>query len=88
MNTFEFSEELAEVLPGAPPVLYSLMGLVPEPERYSYNFEGNSQLLDHAFVSRALWQRAEVDVVHLNTDFPALPGLTASDHDPLLVLLR
>jgi predicted extracellular nuclease len=88
MNTFEFSDELAEVLPGAPPVLYSLMGLVPEPKRYSYNFEGNSQLLDHAFVSQALRQGAEVDVVHLNTDFPALPGLTASDHDPLLVLLR
>jgi predicted extracellular nuclease len=87
MNTFEFSDELARVLPGSPPVLYSLMRRVPGPERYSYNYEGNSQLLDHAFVSQALTE-AEIDLVHLNTDFPARPGLTASDHDPLVVLLR
>jgi predicted extracellular nuclease len=84
MNTFEFSDELAELLPGSPAVLYPLMPLVPQKERYSYNYEGNSQTLDHVFVSPALRSSAELDVVHLNTDFPAIPGLTASDHDPLV----
>ena len=88
MNTFEFSDELAELLPGAVPVLYPLIPGVPAEERYSYNYEGNSQTLDHVFVSRALLSGAELDVVHLNADFPALPGETASDHDPLVARFR
>lgn len=88
MNTFEFSDELAELLPGSPAALHPLMALIPPEERYSYNYEGNSQTLDHVFVSRALLRGAELDVVHLNTDFPALPGRTASDHDPLVARFR
>ena len=88
MNTFESSDELAQLLPGSPAVLHPLMPLVPPEERYSYNYEGNSQVLDHVFASRGLVGRAELDVVHLNTDFPALPGLTASDHEPLVARFR
>ncbi|MGH7508608.1 MAG: endonuclease/exonuclease/phosphatase family protein [Gemmatimonadales bacterium] len=88
MNTFEFSDELAELLPGTPAALHPLMPLVPAGERYSYNYEGNSQALDHVFVSRALRPGAELDVVHLNADFPALPERTASDHDPLVARFR
>jgi predicted extracellular nuclease len=88
MNTFEFSDELADMLPGSPTTLYPLLPLVPAAERYSYNYEGNSQALDHIFVSRALVRGAELDVLHLNTDFPALPGRTASDHDPLVARFR
>jgi len=84
MNTFEFSDELAEVLPGRPALLHPLLGLVPERERYTYNYEGNSQALDHVFVTRALRDGAELDVVHLNVDFPAPQGLTASDHELLV----
>lgn len=84
MNTFEFSRELGQTLPGSPPALYQLLIQVPENERYSYNYEGNSQTLDHVFVSRALRPVAELDIVHLNVDFPALPGQTASDHDPVI----
>lgn len=88
MNTFEYSDELAELLPGSPAVLHPLMPLVPPEDRYSYNYEGNSQALDHVFVSGALLRGAELDVVHLNADFPALPGKTASDHDPLVARFR
>ncbi len=88
MNTFEFSPELGQVLPGSPQILYPLLVGLPENERYSFNFEGNSQTLDHAFVSRALRERAEMDIVHLNVDYPALPGSTASDHDPVLLRVR
>jgi predicted extracellular nuclease len=88
MNTFEFSPELARTLPGSPPALYQLLFRIPEKDRYSYNYEGNSQTLDHVFVSPALRPLAELDIVHLNVDFPALPGRTASDHDPLLARFR
>jgi predicted extracellular nuclease len=84
MNTFEFTDELAETLPGSPAVLHPLLGLLPPADRYTYNYEGNSQALDHVFVTEALLPGAELDVVHLNADFPALPGRTASDHDPLV----
>jgi predicted extracellular nuclease len=88
MNTFEFSPELGQVLPGSPQILYPLLFGIPENERYSFNFEGNSQTLDHAFLSRALRGRAEMDIVHLNVDYPAFPGSTASDHDPVLLRVR
>ena len=86
MNTFETSDDLAAVLPGAPPLLTNLILGVPEPERYTYNFEGNSQALDHIFVTGNLAAAAEVDVVHLNVDFPS--EQRASDHDPLVAGFR
>ena len=43
INDFEFSETV-EILEGE--VLTSLMNTLPKPERYSYVFEGNSQVLD------------------------------------------
>ena len=87
MNTFEFADELATLLPGEPPVLHPLSQRVPSAERYSYNFEGNSQALDHAFVTRSLLSGAELEYVHLNADFYAAPGRMASDHDPVLLHL-
>ncbi len=88
LNTFEFSDEVAEMLPGSPPILQSLWPMVQPSDRYTYNYEGNSQVLDHILVTRALSGGAELDVLHLNVDFPALPGATASDHDALVARLR
>ena len=85
MNTFEFTDDLAVFLPGRPPLLQPLAGRVPAAERYSYNYEGNSQALDHAFVTATLERGAELDYVHLNADFPSRPGAAASDHDPLVL---
>lgn len=82
MNTFETSDDLSEILPGAPPLLTNLIAQVAQPERYSYIFEGNSQALDHIFVTRNLATAAAADVVHLNVDFPSDPP--ASDHDPVV----
>ncbi|HEX6106850.1 MAG TPA: endonuclease/exonuclease/phosphatase family protein [Gemmatimonadales bacterium] len=87
MNTFEFTDALSRVLPGEPPLLFPLAPLVPPAERYTYNFEGNSQALDHVFVTRALRAGAELDAVHLNVDFPARGGVTVSDHEPLVARL-
>lgn len=64
-------------------VLNNLTFTLPEDERYSYVFEGNSQAIDHALVSDNLLASTEYDVVHINSEFAD----QASDHDPLLVRL-
>lgn len=56
---------------------------LPENERYSYNYQGNSQALDHIFVSNNLKNHTELDPIHVNSDFTDMSG-RASDHDPLL----
>ena len=77
INDFEFSETV-EILEGG--VLTSLMNTLPKPERYSYVFEGNSQVLDQILVSDNLLDGFPIayDVVHVNSEFAD----QASDHDP------
>ncbi|HKX47137.1 MAG TPA: lamin tail domain-containing protein [Gaiellaceae bacterium] len=77
INDFEFSETV-EILEGG--VLTSLMTTLPKPERYSYVFEGNSQVLDQILVSDSILDGfpTAYDVVHVNSEFAD----QASDHDP------
>jgi predicted extracellular nuclease len=77
INDFEFSETVS-ILEGG--VLTSLMNTLPKPERYSYVFEGNSQVLDQILVSDNLLDvfPIQYDVVHVNAEF----ANQASDHDP------
>ncbi len=67
--------------------LSNLTRKLPPTERYSYIFEGNAQSLDHILVSPSLSPSAEVDIVHVNTEFAATAA-RASDHDPILVRVR
>ena len=61
------------------PVLGTLFDLLPQNERYSYVFDGNSQVLDQILVSRSLLALDPAyDVVHINAEFAE----QASDHDP------
>jgi predicted extracellular nuclease len=84
LNTFEFTNDLVDLLPGADRIVKDLLGEMQDDNRYSFNFDGNSQLLDHIFASRSLLDGAGFDVVHLNVDFPRLFGEVApSDHEPL-----
>ena len=52
--------------------------LSPE-ERYSYLFEGNTQLLDNILVTQGLLNGAGVDGIHINALFGSIQN---SDHDP------
>jgi len=61
--------------------LNNLTFLLPEDERYTYNFDGNSQALDHILVTDTLLGGAEFDAVHINSEFT---GFRGSDHDPVL----
>jgi len=69
----------------AAPPLVSLTTRLPVGTRYSYNFEGAAQQLDHIVVSPALAADADVEIVHLNSDCPE--NLRTSDHDPVIASL-
>jgi hypothetical protein len=57
----------------------ALMRTLPQNERYSYVFEGNSQSLDHIVVSEGLFASPfAYDPVHVNAEFFD----QLSDHDP------
>lgn len=80
MNDFEFSTALATLRGTA---LVGLSETLPVNERYTYNFQGNAQSLDHILVSKALRSGAAYDVVHINSEF----FNQLSDHDPQVAQL-
>ena len=71
--------------------LVDLPRTLPKSERYSYVFEGNSQVLDQILISKALTvvppgakgPAFDYDVVHTNSEFFDQD----SDHDPQVVRL-
>jgi predicted extracellular nuclease len=78
-NEFDFGAPLQEL---AGTTLVNLIERLPRPERYSFNFNGNSQILDHILVSAALAERVVgVSIHHINADLPS--AAAASDHDPV-----
>jgi uncharacterized repeat protein (TIGR01451 family) len=91
LNDFHFSQAVSDTL--AADVLTNLMYTIPITDRYTYIFEGNSQVLDHILASDHLISRAapEFDVVHVNTEFVDnifSSSRRASDHDPVLARFR
>ncbi len=69
--------------------LTNLVFMETKKERFSFVFDGNSQVLDHILVSPALVDMVKaVDFLHFNAGFPAdlsfdsSTTLRASDHDP------
>ena len=81
LNDFDYSRTADLLTAGG--LLTDLPRTLPLPERYTYVFEGNSQVLDHILLSRSL-TRFEYDVVHVNSEF----AVQVSDHEPQVVRLR
>ncbi|MEA5601280.1 choice-of-anchor I family protein [Nostoc sp. UHCC 0252] len=78
LNDFEFSNPITTLESAG---LTSLIETLPENERYTYNFQGNAQTLDHILVSSNLLTSLDgYDVVHINSEFADQD----SDHDPSL----
>ena len=82
LNDFENSDALSAIEKAG---LEDLVERLPLENRYSYVYLGNSQVLDHILVSESLTNGAEVEMVHVNSEFPAADR--ASDHDPVIVRL-
>jgi uncharacterized protein len=79
LNDFEFSET-ATILKNAG--LHDFIETLPLNQRYSYEFEGNAQVLDHIMGSGAVLAKlVEFDAVHVNAEFAD----QASDHDPSVI---
>ncbi|MBD0674169.1 endonuclease/exonuclease/phosphatase family protein [Streptomyces sp. CBMA156] len=80
LNDFEFSQTIDSLTAGGS--LTDLPRTLPLPERYTYVYEGNSQVLDHILISRSLAATSYAyDIVHISSEFAA----QLSDHDPQVV---
>jgi predicted extracellular nuclease len=81
LNDFEFSPPVQQLVDEG---LTDLPRTLPRDERYTFIFDGNSQVLDHILLSPALAGTTyEYDIVHTNAEFAD----QASDHDPQVVRL-
>ncbi|MQA95845.1 MAG: endonuclease/exonuclease/phosphatase [Streptosporangiales bacterium] len=81
LNDFDFSTPIERLTDAG---MTDLPARLPAPERYTYVFEGNSQVLDHILLSpRLAGIRPAYDVVHMNAEYAD----QSSDHDPSVVRL-
>ena len=95
LNDYYPSTPVETLRTSVQPPMVHLYDYLPALDRYTYIFNGGSQVLDHILVTPALAPFVTlVDPIHSNADFPAgdqtqLQTLThASDHDPIQVVLR
>ncbi len=85
LNDYQFSPALASLKTGTsdgtgPSILTDLITTLPENQRYTYVFNGVSQVLDHILVSPKV-HGLDYQVVHVNSEYSA----QVSDHDPQVV---
>ncbi|MET7621649.1 endonuclease/exonuclease/phosphatase [Streptomyces sp. NPDC005408] len=81
INDFEFSATTKALTDGG--ALYPAVKSLPRSERYSYVYQGNSQVLDQILTSPAVDDFA-YDSVHINAEFAD----QNSDHDPQVLRFR
>ncbi|CAL9598986.1 endonuclease/exonuclease/phosphatase family protein [Streptomyces sp. Tu 3180] len=84
INDFEFSTT-TEIMEGDG-TLWSAVKSLPESERYSYVYQGNSQALDQILISPSIRRDCtfSYDSVHINAEFHD----QISDHDPQVLRFR
>ncbi|WP_329369532.1 endonuclease/exonuclease/phosphatase family protein [Streptomyces sp. NBC_01483] len=84
MNDFEFSDT-TKILEGDGE-LWSAIKSLPKSERYTYDYQGNQQVLDQILVSPSIRQGCDFDYdsVHINSEFSD----QISDHDPQVLRFR
>nr|PZN01084.1 MAG: endonuclease/exonuclease/phosphatase [Thermocrispum agreste] len=81
LNDFSFSPTLRVLTKDR--ALTDLVEILPPEERYTYVFDGKSQVLDHILTSRG-FKSVAFDIVHINAEFHD----QTSDHDPAVVRLK
>ncbi|OAH16107.1 endonuclease/exonuclease/phosphatase family protein [Streptomyces jeddahensis] len=83
INDFEFSTTTKLLEDGG--ALYSAIKSLPKSERYTYDYQGNSQVLDQILVSPSIrCDGFSYDSVHINAEFAD----QNSDHDPQVLRFR
>ncbi|MFE2932921.1 endonuclease/exonuclease/phosphatase family protein [Streptomyces sp. NPDC059278] len=81
INDFEFSGTAEALTAGR--ALYPAIKSLPRSERYSYVYQGNSQVLDQILTSPSI-DDFHYDSVHINAEFAD----QNSDHDPQVIRFR
>ena len=84
MNDYEFSPAIQTLTENGG--LTNLIDQLPLNQRYTYIFQGYSQVLDHILVSPNLASRMDVTIANVNSDLSE--GLRSSDHDPVLAWFK
>ncbi|QEU95177.1 endonuclease/exonuclease/phosphatase family protein [Streptomyces kanamyceticus] len=82
INDFEFSATAKALQDGG--ALRSAVESLPRSERYSYVYQGNSQVLDQILTSPGVGRDFAYDSVHINAEFAD----QNSDHDPQVLRFR
>ncbi|HEY7811826.1 MAG TPA: endonuclease/exonuclease/phosphatase family protein, partial [Nakamurella sp.] len=82
LNDYQFSSPLAALRTGTadgtgPSILTDLITTLPLDQQYTYDYQGNSQVLDHILVTRNI-DSYTYQVAHVNSEF----AHQTSDHDP------
>jgi hypothetical protein len=78
LNDYQFSPTAHILTSGG--ALRDLIDTLPRNQQYTYDYDGQSEVLDHILTSPSiLW--ADYDPVHINAEFTN----PASDHDPQIV---
>lgn len=80
-NAFQWEESM---LIQEDEFMTNMVHAVPNQARYSYVYNGHSQVLDHIFVTNHLVAQTIIDKVKINADFTDMHG-RASDHDPVMI---
>jgi hypothetical protein len=85
LNDYQFSPALAALRTGTadgsgPSILTDLITTIPVDQRYTYVFDGVSQVLDHILISPGV-SGVRYQVVHVNAEYHD----QVSDHDPQVV---
>ena len=84
MNDFDFSDT-TKILEGDGE-LWSAIKSLPKSERYTYDYQGNQQVLDQILISPSIRRGCDFDYdsVHINSEFHD----QISDHDPQVLRFR
>lgn len=90
LNDFQFSTPVRTLSgQGDEQVLVNMIDRLPLSEQYTYNFGGNSQVLDNILVSNHLADDTRVDVLNINSIISDEDKARRhSDHDPVVVSMK
>jgi predicted extracellular nuclease len=90
LNAFQDSPSMATLAAGT--TLRDLWSKAPAEDRYSFQFDGLLETLDHIFVTKKLAKQVEeIRYVHFDNDYfepnETTSPIGVSDHDPPVVRL-
>ena len=95
LNDYYGSAPVEALRSGTQPPLVQTYDFLPPADRYTYIFNGASQVLDHILITANMTPSlASIEPIHIDADFPVLSKVNtatvqrASDHDPVQMRIR